>query len=92
MQNAKRDKFKVTNDYLIMKLTEEVGELAQSYLVHNKKCRPIKIVSKKESKKQIAKELADVFCLSLIVASSLNIDIEEAITNKWITGEWLKQA
>ncbi len=91
LDNLKRDKIKISDDYLMIKLGEEVGELMQSYIIHKKKCRPEKYLTAKESKKGIAKELTDVVCLSLIIAKNLGINLEEAIKKKWITKEWVKK-
>jgi len=89
--NAKRDGFVVNDDYLVLKATEELGEFVQSYLIHKRKCRPVKHLSEQESKREVSKELADVLGLVLVIAESLNIDVEEALVKKWITREWIKQ-
>ena len=91
LNNAKRDDIKINDDYLVLKLTEELGEFVQSYLVHKKKCRPEKYLSPKISKRELSKELSDVLGLVLVVAKFLKIDVEEALIKKWITKEWLKK-
>ncbi|MCK5211502.1 hypothetical protein KAJ89_02255 [Candidatus Parcubacteria bacterium] len=90
LDNLKRDGIKVSDDYLLLKLTEELGEFAQSYLVHKKRCRPEKYLSPQISKKELSKELSDVLGLILVIAENLNIDVEEALVKKWITREWIK--
>ena len=45
LSNARRDNIKVDDDYLILKLTEELGEFVQSYVIHKKRCRPEKYLS-----------------------------------------------
>ena len=90
LANLKRDKIKVDKEYLILKITEELGEFVQSYLVHKKKCRPKKYLSQDKSKKEMAKELADVLALVFVISKRLDIDLEEALTKKWITREWIK--
>ena len=90
LDNLKRDDIKVSDDYLLLKLTEELGEFAQSYLVHKKRCRPEKYLPQQISKKELSKELSDVLGLILVIAESLNIDVEEALVKKWITREWIK--
>jgi len=89
--HSKRDNIKVDDDYLLLKLTEELGEFIQSYIIHQKKCRPEKCLSPKISKKELSKELADVLGMVLVIAKSLNIDIEEAFIKKWVTREWIKK-
>ena len=91
MSNLKRDNIKVSEDYLIMKLGEELGEFIQSYIVHKKQCRPEKYLPVDESKKNMAKELSDVLGLVLTIASHMKIDVEEALIKKWITKEWVKK-
>ncbi|MBT5503795.1 hypothetical protein HN858_02720 [Candidatus Falkowbacteria bacterium] len=91
LDNLKRDKIKVCDDYLVLKLTEELGEFVQSYIVHKKRCRPEKYLSSQKSKRELSKELSDVLGLILVIAKNLNIDVEEALVKKWITKEWLKK-
>jgi len=91
LNNLKRDDIKVSDDYLVLKLTEELGEFTQSYLVHKKRCRPEKHLSLKESKRELSKELSDVLGLVFVIAQEMNIDLEEALVKKWITREWIKK-
>lgn len=56
----KRDSIEVSQDCLIMKLTEELGAFVQSFLIHTKRCRKVKYLSAQKSKREISKELADV--------------------------------
>ncbi len=91
LNNLKRDNIEIDDDYLVLKLSEELGEFIQSYLIHKKKCRPEKYLSLEDSKKQAAKELADVMGLIFVIASEFDINLEEAITKKWITREWVKK-
>ena len=68
----------------MLKLYEEVGELAQAVLIHKKKSRPEKFVSEEISKNELANELADIMGLLIVNAHLLGIDLEEAIERKWI--------
>ncbi len=77
----------IDEDFALLKLYEEVGELAQAVLIHRKKSRPEKHVSEKISKKELAKELADVVGMAIVNAHLLDIDLEEAISKKWINRE-----
>lgn len=90
IKNLKRDNIKVSDDYLILKASEEFGEFIQSYLVHKKRCRPVKYLSANKSKHKMATELSDVLGLILVIAKHLKIDPEEALIKKWITREWIK--
>ena len=84
-----RDKIPVNDDYFLVKLGEEVGELAQAYLVYKKQCRTEKYLSDEEAKRSVAKELSDVLALVFMISNALDIDLSEAIEKKWITKEWL---
>jgi len=89
--DLKKYKIKTNEDYLALKITEELGEFVQSYLIHKKRCRPEKYLPTPASKKELAKELADVLCLILVITKKLNIDLEEAVVKKWISKEWIKK-
>jgi len=91
LKNAKRDNIKVDDDYLMLKLTEELGEFVQSYVVYKKRCRPEKYLSPEVSKKEMSKELSDVMGMIFVIAKSLDVDIEEALIKKWISREWVKK-
>lgn len=81
----------IDEDFALLKLYEEVGEFAQAVLIHRKKSRPEKHVSTDISKKEMAKELADIVGMAMVNAHLLGIDLEEAIDKKWISKEWLKK-
>ena len=84
---GKKHKIEIDEDFALFKLFEEVGELSQAILIDRKKSRPIKHVSKEESKKQVADELADVFGMTVVVAHLMDIDLEDALDKKWINRE-----
>ncbi|PIP26825.1 MAG: pyrophosphatase [Candidatus Moranbacteria bacterium CG_4_9_14_3_um_filter_40_7] len=81
----------IDEDFALLKLYEEVGELAQAVLIHRKKSRPEKHVSEEISKNELAKELADVVGMAIVNAHLLGIDLEEAIDKKWINKEWINR-
>ncbi|MFH1711681.1 MAG: MazG-like family protein, partial [Patescibacteria group bacterium] len=81
---SKKYKVEFNEEFALLKLVEEIGELFQAYLIHRKQCRPEKYVSEKESREEIAKELADVICMCIVSANELDIDLEEAIKIKWL--------
>lgn len=91
LRNLKRDSIQISEDYLLLKLTEELGEFVQSYLLHNKRCRPEKYLPTKTTRREMSKELADVLGIVLVIAQTQKIDIEEALVKKWITREWIKK-
>jgi|SRR6056297_115294 len=75
---------KIDEDFALLKLYEEVGEFAQAVLIHRKKSRPEKHVSPDVSKKELAKELADIVGMAMVNAHLLGVDLEEEINKKWI--------
>ncbi|MFH0739637.1 MAG: hypothetical protein V1819_00785 [bacterium] len=91
LEHLEKDKIALNDDYLILKIGEEVGELMQAYLVYKKRCRPEKYLSDEEAKKGFAKELADVIGLVFAIATVMDIDLDQAIIKKWISKEWIKR-
>lgn len=81
---SKKHDILINDDYAIHKLYEEVGEFAQAWLIHNRKCRASKYVEKEASKKMLAHELADIIGIAVVIANLQGIDLEEAIYQKWI--------
>lgn len=91
LNNLKRDGIEASEDYLTLKLTEELGEFVQSYLIHKKRCRPAKYLPTQQTKRELSKELADVLGIVFVIAKTMKIDVEEALVKKWITREWIKK-
>lgn len=84
---SRRHKVKLDDDFVLMKLFEEVGELSEAYLIYKKKSRAEKFVSPDIAKKNVARELADVIGVAVVLADKLKIDMEDAINKKWIHKE-----
>lgn len=82
LKNAQRDKIKITADYLFLKLTEEIGEMFQSYLIYKRQCRPVKYLAPFAAKRVLAKEMADVLSLLITTAQNLRIDLGAALDKK----------
>lgn len=80
---SKKYNIQIDEDTALLKLYEEVGELARAILIHRKKCRPEKYVPEEISRKELAKELADVVGVAIVIAHLLGIDLEETIGKKW---------
>ena len=85
---AKR--FQIMRDpaWFLLKLHEEVGELTQCYLMLSGQAR-VKGNSLEEIQADLRKEIADVVCQALLLAKWYEIDIEQAIEEKWLV--WNKQ-
>ncbi len=71
-----------TDDWFLLKLQEELGELTRAHLMLSDRTRR-KVSSEQEGKYALAEEIADVFAYTLLFAKRMNIDIEDAITKKW---------
>jgi len=80
------EKFTIERDatWFILKLQEEVGELIQSYLMLAGKART-KGKSPETIQAEFRKEVADVFCQTLLLARFYDIDMEKAVTEKWLS-------
>ena len=72
-----------TADWFLLKLTEEVGELIQSYLRYAGQARE-NDMSEAELRRDLENELADVLGMTLLVANHYNIDLEDAVSRKWL--------
>ncbi len=70
-------------DWYILKLHEEVGELTKAYLSLKGQTR-IKDKSPLELRHDLTDEIADVFSQILLIAKYYNIDIEKAVATKWM--------
>ncbi|MAT99190.1 MAG: pyrophosphatase [Anaerolineaceae bacterium] len=72
-----------TPDWFLLKLTEELGELMQSYLKFVGQARAHDRGSM-ALRRNLEDELADVIGMALLIAKNQNIDIEKAIARKWL--------
>jgi NTP pyrophosphatase (non-canonical NTP hydrolase) len=74
----------VSEDYAILKLVEEVGELAQAVIIQRDLCRTEKRVTRKEGRRAVANELADILGLTILVADRIGVDLQESLEGKWL--------
>ncbi len=83
------EKFHIERDatWFVLKLQEEVGELVQSYLMLSGRART-KGKTAEEIQAEFSKEVADVFCQTLLLAKFYDIDLEKEIEEKWL--QWNK--
>lgn len=81
---AEKYNVKVDENWAVLKLLEELGEFSQSIIIHRRQSRPEKFLPEVESKEEIAKELADVIGMAIVCAKLFDIDLEEALSKKWI--------
>lgn len=71
-----------TDDWFLLKLQEEFGEMTRAHLMLTHRTRR-KISSEQEGKEALAEEVADVFAYILLFAQRMDIDIQDALTKKW---------
>lgn len=72
-----------TDDWFMLKLGEEVGELTQAYLARSGQARD-KGRSELQLEEDFRAELSDVLAQVLLVAHRFNIDLEAEIARKWL--------
>ncbi len=70
--------------WYLLKLQEEVGELIQSYLMLTGQART-KGKSPAALQAEFHKEVADVFCHVLLLATFHGVDLEREVAEKWLT-------
>jgi NTP pyrophosphatase (non-canonical NTP hydrolase) len=69
------------DDWFLLKLQEEVGELTQAWLRHTNRKR--RTNSDEPSERDLADELADVLGHVLLIAQRQSLDLNAAIARKW---------
>jgi NTP pyrophosphatase (non-canonical NTP hydrolase) len=72
------------DDWFLLKLQEELGELAQAHLRLSSRGRG------EASEHDRADEAADVLCMLLLYCRRFGIDPDQAVRRKWLT--WLEPA
>lgn len=77
-----------SGDWHLLKLQEEMGELTQSYLALTGRSRR----PQAEAHHEVAMEMADVLCMLLLMARDTGVDLNAAITEKWLKWEAVMQA
>ena len=82
-QYAERYGIKRTPDWHVMKLSEELGELIQSYLKVSGQARTGG-QKPEEFREAFEDELADVIGMALLLAKDQDVDLEQAFRRKWL--------
>jgi NTP pyrophosphatase (non-canonical NTP hydrolase) len=75
--------FERDGDWLMLKVQEEVGELAQAWLAKTGRQRD-KGLSPAEIEERFALELADSIGMLLALAHHTGVDVERAMDAKWL--------
>ncbi len=78
------DKFNIRrdDDWFVLKIQEELGELSSAYLKLTQRAR-IGENSQAELNKNLQDEIADVIAMTLLFAKHRGIDVQKAIEEKW---------
>ncbi|RPJ71843.1 MAG: hypothetical protein EHM20_14305 [Alphaproteobacteria bacterium] len=78
------DKFNIRrdDDWFILKIQEELGELSSAYLKLTQRAR-VGEQSTEEMEKNLEDEVADVIAMTLLFARNKGIDVEKALNDKW---------
>ncbi len=71
-----------TDDWFILKIQEELGELASAHLKLTQRAR-VGDKTQDELEKNLEDEIADVIALTLLFAEHKKIDVAQALNNKW---------
>lgn len=79
---AKRFQIERDDDWYVLKIQEELGELVSSYLKLTKRAR-VGEDSNEILQTNLKEEIADVLAMTLLFAKHKNIDVEQAVKDKW---------
>lgn len=75
-----------SGEWALLKLTEEVGELAQAHLTASGQSRD-RGRTPEEQRRVVAEELGDALGMCLVYARQMGIDPEQAVADKWFRYE-----
>lgn len=71
-----------TDDWLVLKLQEEIGELTQAFLTMSGRSRD-RGLSEEEIRDAFRGEVADALAQLLLVARRFDVDLTEELERKW---------
>lgn len=80
---AERHGIDRTDDWFVLKLNEEVGELTQAYLARVGQARD-KGRTSEELDNDFRSELADVLAQVLLIARRFDVNLPDEIARKWL--------
>lgn len=75
-----------TPEWALLKLTEELGELTQAHLTLTGQGRA-RGLTPDEQRRTLALEVGDVIGMAIVYANLACIDVEKAVTDKWLQYE-----
>ena len=74
-------------DWLVLKLSEEMGEVSRAWLALHGRTRHGKGMREATLRQDLSHELADMMCFLIVMAGRNGIDLNHAITEKWLQFE-----
>src|SRR6185437_14837065 len=80
---AERHGIERTDDWFVLKLNEEVGELTQAYLARAGQARD-KGRTSVELEDDFRAEVADALAQVLLIAQRFEIDVADEVKRKWL--------
>lgn len=80
---ADRHSIDQSDDWLMLKLQEELGELTQAYLALTGRTRD-RDRSATVTRSQFEDELTDVIGHALLIARRFDVDLDAAFSRKWL--------
>lgn len=80
---AQRHRIERTDDWFVLKLGEEVGELTQAYLARSGRARD-KGRDAAQLEADFRAELSDVLAQVLLIARRFDVDLEAEVERKWL--------
>lgn len=86
---AQRCDIRRDDDWFLLKIQEELGELVQAHLQLTQRGRT-KGATPAELEQARADEAADLLCMTLLYCRHFGIDPDEAVQRKWLS--WLDKA
>ena len=81
---AERHGIDRTDDWFLLKLNEEVGELTQAYLAKSGRARD-KGRDHGEREQDFRAELSDVLAQVLLIAQRFDVDLVAEVERKWLS-------
>ena len=79
---AEKFNVKVDKEFAALNLVKEIGQFAEARLIEQG--ISTKKLGHEEAKDRMTQELVDIIALAIINANLYGIDLEKALTEKWI--------
>lgn len=74
---------KLNDELLLIKMQEELGEIAEAFLILREQVPSRKKTEAAKAKENLSKEFADLLGMTLALSQRMGIDLEAAWQEKW---------